>query len=110
MKYRDRRFAQHPRWRYVVFNTEMRLQTKNSAQFFLKLNPQYADSTLEDIRAAFDTPDDPAARALLNTITRSASTLRSTPAYYVGIKRNLEAYCRFNSCPNFFFTFSAADL
>lgn len=39
MKYKDGRFAQHPRWRYVVFNTEMRMQTKNSARFFLKLNP-----------------------------------------------------------------------
>lgn len=93
-----------------MFNTEIRLQTKNSAQFFLKLNPQYTDSTLEDIRAAFDAPDNPAARVLLNAITRSASALRSTPTYYISIKRNLEAYCRFNSCPNFFFTFSTTDL
>lgn len=74
------------------------------------MNPQYTDSTLEDIRAAFDTPDNPAARVLLNTITRSTSALYSTSTYYISIKRNLEAYYRFNSYPNFFFIFSTADL
>lgn len=74
------------------------------------MNLQYTDSTLEDIRAAFDTPDNPAARVLLNAITRSTSALYSTPTYYISIKRNLEAYYRFNSYPNFFFIFSTADL
>lgn len=48
-----------------------------STEFFLKLNPQYTNSTLENIRTTFNTPDNPIARVLLNTITRSASTLQS---------------------------------
>lgn len=110
LKYKDGRFASHPRWRYVVFNTEMRIQTKNSLRFFIKLNPQYQNTTLEDIRAAFEAPNNPEARRLLNSITRSTSSLRSIPAYCAGIKRNLESYCRFLGTPDFFFTFSAADL
>lgn len=110
LKYKDGRFASHPRWRYVVFNTEMRIQTKNSLRFFVKLNLQYQSTILEDIRAAFEAPNNPKARRLLNAITRSASVLRGTPAYCAGIKRNLEAYCRFLGTPDFFFTFSTANL
>lgn len=65
---------------------------------------------LEDIRAVFEAPNNPKARRLLNSITRSASLLRGIPVYCTGIKRNLEAYCRFLGTPDFFFTFSAADL
>lgn len=88
----------------------MRIQTKNSSRFFIKLNPQYQATTLEDIRAAFDIPNNPEARRLLNSITRSTLSLRGTPAYCSSIKRNLEAYCRFLGIPDFFFTFSTADL
>lgn len=86
------------------------MQTKNSARFFLKLNPRYQSTTLEDIRAVFKAPNNPEARRLLNAITRSALVLRGTPAYYASIKRNLKAYYRFLGTPDFFFTFSAADL
>lgn len=110
LKYKDGRFARHPRQRYVVFNTEMRIQTKNSSRFFLKLNPRYQTTTLEDIRAAFKAPDNLEARRLLNTIIRSTSALRGIPVYYTRIKKNLELYCRFLGIPDFFFTFSVADL
>lgn len=86
------------------------MQTKNSLRFFVKLNPYYRSTILEDIRAVFEAPNNLEVRRLLNTIIRSASSLRGTPTYYASIKRNLEAYCRFLGTPDFFFTFSAANL
>lgn len=88
----------------------MRIQTKNASRFFIKLNPYYQNTTLDNIRAAFNVLDNPKARRLLNSITRLASLLRGIPAYCASIKRNLKAYCRFFSTPDFFFIFSAADL
>jgi ATP-dependent DNA helicase PIF1 len=39
--YRDIRFAQHPRFRYVAFNTIMRHQINENAGFFVrKLDPR----------------------------------------------------------------------
>lgn len=36
LKFHDGRFARHPRWRYVVFNTLMRKQSSQRAGFFVR--------------------------------------------------------------------------
>jgi ATP-dependent DNA helicase PIF1 len=108
--YRDMRFAQHPRFRYVAFNTIMRHQINEKAGFFVrKLDPQNKDLSLDDLRNAFndDTED---SRAILNRVTRYAASLRGTRPYWSGRMKMVEAMVRMLGCPSLFLTFSAADL
>jgi hypothetical protein len=76
LKYHDGRFAKHPRFRYVVFNTIMRKQVNTRASFFVKrpANVDRAEMTLDDLRAAFET-DSEEAQALINSITRFSGSL-----------------------------------
>jgi hypothetical protein len=49
------RFAQHPRFCYVVFNTLMRIQVNTKSSFFVrKLHPEQKDLSIDDLRAAFE--------------------------------------------------------
>jgi hypothetical protein len=75
------RFQQHPRFRYAVFNLMTRHQINEKAGFFVKkLRPEDNDTSVDDLRRAFldDTLD---SRAILNSITRYAGTLRGTRPY-----------------------------
>ena len=73
MKYHDGRFASHPRWRYVVFNTLMQQQTSKRAGFYVR-GSAYKDVSIDDLRAAFEEESDES-RALLNSITRFSGAL-----------------------------------
>jgi hypothetical protein len=54
-KYHDGRFARHPRFRYVVFNTLMRMQVNTRSTFFIrKGGGQSAPVDIQQLRAAFD--------------------------------------------------------
>jgi hypothetical protein len=107
--YKDGRFAQHPRWRYVVFNTMMRTKVNEKAGFFVnRLHPEGKDLTVDDLRQAFqDQTDD--SEQLINSITRYAGKLRGTRPYWAGEMKCLEAMVRQLLCPSLFVTFSAAD-
>ena len=60
MKFHDSRFARHPRFRYVVFNTLMRQQvSKKSTYFATKMQDGEEELDMEAIQAAFVNPDDP---------------------------------------------------
>ena len=77
MKYCDGRFAQHARFRYVVFNIIMRTQVTNRARYYARQRQGQTSLTLEEIQAAF-AEDTPEAYALLNSITRFTGSLRGT--------------------------------
>jgi hypothetical protein len=79
--YRDGRFARHPRWRYVVFNTLMRFSVNDKAGFFVnKLHPEQKDMTLDEIRKAFeDTSDE--AEQIVNSITQYSAKLQGSRPY-----------------------------
>ncbi|CAA9956395.1 Helitron helicase domain protein [Pyrenophora teres f. maculata] len=110
MLYKDMRFAQHPRFRYVAFNTIMRHQINDKAGFFVKkLDPQNKDLSLDDLRNAF-ADDSDESRQMLNRITRYAANLRGTRPYWAGRMKMVEAMVRMLGCPSLFLTFSAADL
>ena len=56
LKFYNGRFARHPRFRYVVFNTIIRKQVNTRAGFFVKKAPSNrVEMTLKDLRAAFET-------------------------------------------------------
>jgi hypothetical protein len=110
MKYHDGRFARHPRFRYVVFNTIMRRQASAKAGFNVKQKTvQGRDVTADDLRAAFE-DDSPESEALLNSITRRPGTLRGTRPFWAGRRRQLEAMVKNIGPGHLFITFSAADL
>lgn len=110
MKWHDGRFAKHPRFRYVAFNTLMRHSVNTRSSFFIKRPGQTANRlvNLEDLRAAFN-QDTPEARALLNSIIHYSGNLRGTRAFWNSKRRGLEAMVRAIGCPGTFLTFSAAD-
>ncbi|KAH0499426.1 hypothetical protein TgHK011_006624 [Trichoderma gracile] len=110
MRWHDGRFAKHPRFRYVGFNTYMRSSVNTRSTFFVKRPGQTAHRTLtvDDIRAAFNN-DTPEAQALLNSIVRYSGSLRGTRPYWSSKRRGLEAMVRALGCPGTFLTFSAAD-
>lgn len=110
--YRDRRFAQHPRWRYVVFNTLMRKQVNGQASFFVgKLHPQNTDLTVDELRRAFE-DDSEQSDALLSKISRYAAQLKGTRPFWAGRMKVLEAMVRQLNADDpgmLFITESAAD-
>ncbi|KAM4055586.1 PIF1-like helicase [Hirsutella rhossiliensis] len=81
MRWHDGRFARHPTFRFVAFNTLMRSQ---------------APLTREQLIQALEHSEDPEAQALINSITRK--------------RQDLEAYAYSLGCPGAFITFSPADL
>jgi len=107
--YKDGRFARHPRYRYVVFNTMFRKQVNTRAGFFVrKLHPQMNDLTAEDLRHAFE-DDSEQSEQLLNSISSYSGTLRGTRPYWGGKMKSLESIVRQLGCSHLFLTFSAAD-
>ena len=109
IKYRDGRFAQHPRFRYVVFNTMMRQQSNIRSTFFVRRHPNEAQLDVEELRQAF-TSDSPAAQSLLNSVVRYSGSLRGTRPFWNGKRYHLEACVRALGPPQLYLTFSAADL
>ena len=106
MKYHDGRFARHPRFRYVVFNTLMRQQVNKKSNWFIKKREAL---DIDAIKAAFVNPEDPHARRILNSIVRHSASIRGTRPFWNGKRINLESYVRALKSPCLFLTFSPAD-
>ncbi|KAF5578398.1 ATP-dependent DNA helicase PIF1 [Fusarium pseudoanthophilum] len=109
MKFHDGRFAKHPRFPYVAFNTLMRQQVNQRSSFYVKKDGTRAEIDIPQLRAAFDS-DTPEAKALLNSVVRYSGSLRGTRPFWGGRRHQLEAYVHGLGCPGIFLTFSAADL
>jgi ATP-dependent DNA helicase PIF1 len=111
MRYRDGRFARHERFRYVVFNTNMRRQVAGQSTFLLNRHKEQGEVTVEDIEQALAADArDFKARSILDNVVRSAGQIRGTRPYWNGRRRNLEAYVHALGRPDLFVTCSAADL
>jgi ATP-dependent DNA helicase PIF1 len=103
------RFAQHPRFCYVVFNTLMRIQVNTKSSFFVrKLHPEQKDLSIDDLRAAFE-DDSGQSDDIVNSITRYAGSLRGTRPYWNGNMKGLEAMVRQLKCTHAFITNTPAD-
>ncbi|KAF7137062.1 hypothetical protein CNMCM5793_006913 [Aspergillus hiratsukae] len=106
MRYEDGRFAKHPRFRYVLFNTLMRGQASRSAGFYSK---QRELPELEELQALFEN-EDPESEAVLRSMTRFAAALRGTRPFWGKRRRDLTAFVKNLGPAHLFVTLSAADL
>ena len=69
----DQRFAQHPRWRFFVFNLIMRRKACSSAWFYVSKQSNLKDLTYEELKEALFTDE-----SLLPQIVWQGSPLTGT--------------------------------
>jgi Helitron helicase-like domain at N-terminus len=112
LKYHDGRFARHPRFRFVVFNTMMRRKVSTQAVFFVKkhINASHNSTvTADDLRVAFE-EDTPESKKLLSHITSWSCEPEGTRPFWLQKRRGLTACVKNLESPHLFATHSAADL
>ncbi|EXU94986.1 PIF1-like helicase [Metarhizium robertsii] len=111
MRWHDGRFARHPTFRFVAFNTLMRSQARARSKFFVKQHDvSHEPLTREQLIQALEHSEDPEAQVLINSITRHAVSIRGTRPFWNRKRQDLEAYAYNLGCPGAFITFSPADL
>ncbi|TVY65458.1 ATP-dependent DNA helicase pif1 [Fusarium oxysporum f. sp. cubense] len=111
MRWHDGRFARHPTFRFVAFNTLMRSQARSRSRFFVKQHDgRQQPLTREQLIQALEHSEDPEAQALINSIARHAVSIRGTRPFWNKKRQDLEAYAYNLGCPGAFITFSPADL
>ncbi|KID84375.1 ATP-dependent DNA helicase PIF1, partial [Metarhizium majus ARSEF 297] len=111
MRWHDGRFARHPTFRFVAFNTLMRSQARARSKFFVKQHDGTREPlTREQLIQALEHSEDPETQALINSITRHAVSIRGTRPFWNRKRQDLEAYAYSLGCPGAFITFSPADL
>ena len=108
MLWHDGRFARHPRFPFVAFNTIMSAQVNKKSSWLVNRsgNQERVESQLREA-LDYNTLE---GQILLNSIVRSSNVLRGTRPFWSQERRNLEAMCFALKCPHIFLTFSAADL
>lgn len=74
LRYKDGRFAPHPRFRYVVFNMLMRQKAKAQSSYLFSKHPS-RDMSLEELQECVREGND---KELVNRISRASETLRGT--------------------------------
>ena len=105
LRYKDERFARHPRFRYMAYNTSMRMEAKKSASYVCKkVGGRYI--TIDELRELVREGN----TRLSTSIVRSAEQLRGTRPYWKRRAKELEDMVLNLNAPQLFFTFSAADL
>ena len=79
MRYKDGRFARHPRFRYFALNTMMRWQELETARVFVKQNPSDAALTVEELREMTKTSEK--APHFQNKVVHFDKSLHGTKQY-----------------------------
>lgn len=111
LRWHDGRFARHPTFRFVVFNTLMRAQARAKSSYFVKQHQQrQGPITRDDLLRAFQDAESAEAQQLLNSVNRQTAQLRGTRPYWYRKRRELESYAYNLDCPGAFITFTPADL
>ncbi|KAJ2966261.1 hypothetical protein NQ176_g10232 [Zarea fungicola] len=111
MRWYDGRFARHPTFRFVAFNTLMRSQARARSKFFVKQHDGSREPlTREQLIEALERSEEPEAQELINSVTRQAVSIRGTRPFWNRKRQDLEAYAHNLGCPGAFITFSPADL
>ena len=77
----DKRFAEHPRFRYWFLDTALRMKTPVCKDVFLRVNPDVQDLTLQDLEA-------PAVR---RRVVQQMSTATQTVPGSIGERRRMRA-------------------
>jgi len=107
MCYHDGRFGRHPRWRFFVFNLQMRRKASSSGRFYVSKASGLKDLSRDELAEALLTDE-----TLLPQIVRQGSGLSGTRPFWRNKSDSLQAQARFLSptMSPVFVTFSAADM
>ena len=107
MRYKDGRFAQHPRFRYFALNTLMRWRALETSRVFIKQNPEEAKLPVEELQEMSKTSATP---DFASKVFHFGKSLHGSKQYWLMQRRNLFAMQEKLGKPSCFFTPSAADL
>src|SRR6184192_595270 len=106
LKYKDGRFACHPRWRYFALNSQMRWRALQEAKVYVKQSFNGQQCTVEDLQRMVEQDSH-----MADKIVRFGESLRGTRQFWIRRRSELTDMIRqIGSQGMIFFTFSAADL
>ena len=106
MKYKDGRFAKHPRFRYFAMNSIMRWTALTNSHICIKRNSLLRDiQNIEQLKEMLCKTDN-----AYKHVMAYNSNLRSTSSYWYARSRELVDMIETIGPPTAFFTLSAADL
>ncbi|KAK3912381.1 ATP-dependent DNA helicase [Frankliniella fusca] len=104
MQYKDQRFAKDERFRYFIMNSEMRWQSLNIGNVYVRKNSEFSKMTILQLKEHFK--ENP---WIVNQIMHFGSRLRSTKSYWNSRCSELLDMVNQIGTPTIFFTLSSAD-
>lgn len=104
MRYKDGRFAQHPRFRFFALNSLMRWSALKDGNMFVKRHPEFKDMTVHTLKEELSKNPN-----LLNKILFQSSNIRGTRAFWYARGKELVSMVEQIGLPTLFFTLSCAD-
>jgi hypothetical protein len=109
MRYKDGRFAQHPRFRYWALNTILRHDAKKASKWYTTTHREDKELTVADIEQMLKDDD---AKGLSERVAHAAVRLPGSRPFWQKSQRDLIAQIRSPECksPHVFVTFSSADV
>lgn len=105
LMYHDRRFAQHPRFRYFALNSEMRWRALQTGRVYVHQHPNDARLSVDELRDMVGREG----QAFSNRVLHYAGSLRGTRHYWFKQRSRLITMVDTIGLPTVFFTHSAAD-
>jgi hypothetical protein len=109
LRFKDGRFARHPRFRYWALNTVMRHDAKKASQWFTTTHKDDKELDVEDIRQMLEENN---AQGLADRVAHAGVNLPGSRPFWSKGQRDLIAQIRSPECgsPHVFATFSSADV
>jgi ATP-dependent DNA helicase PIF1 len=109
MRFKDGRFARHPRFRYWVLNTMMRKTAQKASNWYLHTHKEDRDLTVEEIREMIEAGD---AASLAQRVSHAGIKLAGSKPFWQSAQKDLIAQIRAPDIgtPHVFFTCSSADV
>ena len=107
MRYRDTRFATHPRFRFFALNLIFRHRAMSRGKFLFTRNVGHRDMTVGQLRNKLKNND---GAQLASKIIRCVKTVRGTRPYWSMEGAKLRDMIYQIGTPTFFYTLSMADM
>ena len=106
LRLKNRRFGQHPRFRFLLFNMYMRGQANNRARWTVDNDEHLDKMSLEQLQERLQESE-----SLLSKVVRSGASLLGTRPFWRSRGADLEAHARgIRDASPVFVTFSCADM
>ena len=107
MRYHDKGFGSHPRFRHYLYNLIMRHKSQTTSNLFIKQSQEHNSlTTIEELRTHLQKiPID----NLPHHVMRFGAHLRSTRPFWTQRRSELTSMITQLQCPTLFFTLSVAD-